>query len=194
MRGRTRIMALALAGMFPLLLVPHARALNGDSGSCVLNVTITFSGTHKLQFGTGSPNYSVRVTGGDLDLATGGDQACAYSLGGLSPDRTTSVSASPTFEDSDLLSCEAVHATGTWTQAWYQTPPVDVDDMIYQLTGTWGHWKMAIKDPALVPGFVATVDLTFANPLDEATKAPLCNSTAGVGTLNLTGVEVFQFP
>src|ERR1051325_8899931 len=113
----------------------------------------------------------------------------------LSALKSTTVTATPTGTSNDIWTCEAVLGTGTWSQSWSGSTPTDKSTGTYKIVGTWGAWTMLILDSSPTPSFVGAIALTFKNPLDATKFYPACvDSSAGIGSLDLTGVEVLQDP
>lgn len=193
------LIALLVLGLQP------ARAATLDTVECELNVTITFiSPGQKMKSNVFPPttsDYTIDVTQAkDLDPGTLGTQACRYTSGGVPVFRSTLVTATPTMTDDDHWTCEAVLATGTWTQTWSPGLPPDVVGALYTITGTWGNWELTIRENAVPPRTLGVMPLTFATINDPnpaayaaslASYAPACvDSSPGIASLALYGVEV----
>jgi hypothetical protein len=202
-----RFLCLAIGGLFLLSGAPSARALTGDGVACVLNVTISFTSTPKMKsaewdashLNFTSPTYTISVAQPmDLDSATTGSQSCIYTLAGLGdPYRSTGVTATPTGTSSDLWTCEAVLGTGTWVQGWGpsgSSRPADTTWGQYTITGTWGAWSLVVTETSVPSNYLAVIPLTFANPADALTYSQCIDSSSGVASLALKGVEVYQDP
>lgn len=190
MRKRWVVLVVASVSL-ALLHGSSVGAVGPQAGVCHLDVSIDFiSGTMRsIANGTPGPGYTMEVDGAD------GTQDCFFPFGVETEPvnvnagwRSTSVTATP-ITSGDLWTCEAVQGSGLWRQSWDQDPPAGRDDLQYIIAGSWGSWTMIIHQN-LTDSFLAVIELTFANPGDANPAS--CYQGAGVSSLELTGVQVFD--
>lgn len=180
---RTGVLVAMLAVAMLTAAVP-ARA-NLFSGTCLLNVTISFPGKLKI---APTSNYAVTVTPAvDLDGGTSGDQSCAATFTGLEPRRKTTVTVDEDTINSSL-SCLLFDASGEWTQSFTPATPPQVTAAPYHITGSPAAPIIDIlSDDGAFIGAIVMVAPFFA--LD----ATAC-SGSGISSVSYTAVQVFQDP
>ena len=152
-----------------------------DSVVCTIDVTLSTVTANKLQLfaltSNTSPSYTMTVTG-----------SCLYPVLGVPQSRSTTITATPTTTD-DVVTCDVMRATGTWSQTFSGLTPTDVSGR-YELTGTWGAWVLTLHDD--VPSFLGAAVLTFPVLSTEVLNLPSCLPSTGLTTITMSGVEVLQ--
>ena len=177
-----RLRKAVLIGTTMALLAVGAPQANATifTGACAMSLAFSFDSPV-----TAVPHaVSYSVAGGTARMINQVTKGCVVDTSALSPLRSTSASGDGF---ATAWSCEAVAGLGTWQQSWDPDPaPMSGTHVI---TGTWGHWTMAVTSSSL--NFTGEMELTV-DPLD-AGKLTQCTSN-GITALRMIGVMHFQDP
>ena len=187
---RRRILALVvgLAALTPTMAAPVSASDTKVviyAGTCQLRVTFHFIG-EPIGFATlGNPGYWIEV-----QPLVG--PPCVITDDPLDPLRTTSVTASG---GSDIFDCEAVVASGSWSQSWTKGSgvhsPQPVSGGRHKLYGTYDNWILETEGPSVVQ-FAGAIHLRL-DPTRAAFTSAACASRS-LWELQTIGTQVFEDP
>jgi len=185
---RRRILALVLGVTALIPSVGASPASSADkvliyAGSCQLSVTFRFQ-SQPIGFGTfRNPSYTIDA----FPLLP-----CQLTDDVLDPLRSTSITASG---GSDIFNCEAVVASGNWSQWWRKGDgtysPQPVVGGRHKLYGTYDNWVMELEGPSIVQ-FAGAIHLRL-DPTWAAFTSAACTS-GSLWELRTIGTQVFEDP
>jgi hypothetical protein len=153
------------------------------AGSCQLSVTFRFQ-SQPIGFGTfRNPSYTIDA----FPLLP-----CQLTDDVLDPLRSTSITASG---GSDIFNCEAVVASGSWSQSWQKGngsySPQPVIGGSHRVYGTYDNWVMELEGPSVVQ-FAGAIHLRL-DPTRAAFTSAACAS-GSLWELQTIGTQVFEDP